>query len=431
MNENIIMKKLNLKYVSLMFALLMLINLPSMALMNWPSGPAPCNVINDLESCINGVADGEIIEVRGNILPSQSSIVVSPAKSFTLRAADGFNPVFPSFTSLYFFGSDDDITVVIEGLTFEIGNFSARQGGQGTLDVTFRNNVVEDSTFRNAIEVSTGNTSPPYGPVIFLVEDNIINIEDEVVSGISIGSFLGTGNLGVIANNRITASNTGQAAAISVYGSSNSSFFVDVIGNEISGQNFNSGISLRLNGTGGFLTARAINNVISGQSNVAGRPAGIALSNNSSGFGHANFEVINNTLAFNERGISYGGRDDLGATSNAIFLNNVIAFNSLTGISLSDFEATTNNDFNLVFGNASNNYTPGSNDIEQDPLFVGGTNLRLQSLSPALNKGLNSALPDYIVTDIDGEMRIHQEVVDVGAYESSVATDVIFKHGFE
>ncbi len=423
------MKSINTKYSSWIGCFLCLILTPSFAVINWPTGPFPCNNINDLESCLNGVPNGETIEIRANAIPSQSGISVSPAKSITLRAAPGFTPVFASFTSLFFLGSDDDITVVVEGLTIEIGNFSVRQGGSGTFNVTFRNNTVLNSSFRDAIQVSTGNTNPPYGPVIFLIENNILNVEDEVVSGISVGSFLGTGNQGLITNNQIISTDTGQAAAIAVFSSSNSSFNVDVIGNEISGQDFNSGISLRLFGSGGFLNARVINNVISGQEGNVGAPAAISISNSSSGFGHTNFEVINNTVAFNERGVLYNVRDDLGATSNITFMNNIVAFNSLFGINV-DANPFTVNDYNLFFDNGGYPYIPEVNDIEQDPLFVSITDLRLQLVSPALNTGLNSAIPNDIVVDIDAETRIHQ-TVDMGAYESSITTDIIFKNSFQ
>ena len=409
--------KIILKHLAFTACLLILFSMPVNALVTWPTGAAPCNDINDIETCLNGIANGETIEIAANNIPSQSGISVSPAKSFTLRAAAGFTPVFSSFTSLSFLGSDDDITVVIEGLTIEIGNFQAVQGGDGIFNVTFRNNTVEDSSFRNAINIRSGNTSPPYGPVIFLIESNVLNIEDETVSAIAVGGLIGTGNQGLIFNNRITATNTGQSSVISVAAGS-SGMDVDIISNEIFGQNFNAGIAVRLFGTDGLLNAKLINNVIHGQEGNSGRPGGISLSNSSSYSGHSNFEVINNTLAFNKTGISYGGRDDLGATSNAIFMNNIIAFNSQRGLGISAFEATTINDYNLIFGNPSNFYTPGINDVEEDPNFISNTDLRLQEFSPAIGVGLNSALPASVVSDINGNIRIQQTIVDLGAYES-------------
>ncbi|VAW39193.1 hypothetical protein MNBD_GAMMA01-131 [hydrothermal vent metagenome] len=422
--------KIILKYLAFTACLLVLFSMPVNALVTWPTGAAPCNDINDIETCLNGVVNGETIEIAANSIPSQSGISVSPAKSFTLRAAAGFAPVFSGFTSLYFTGSDDDITVVIEGLSIEVGNFTAVQGGAGIFDVTFRNNTVEDSSFRSAIAIRSGNASPPFGPVIFLVEGNILNVEDEEASAISVGGFIGAGNEGQILNNRITATNTGQSAVISVSAGS-SGMDVDVISNEIFGQNFNVGIGVRLFGTGGLLNAKLINNVIQGQEGNSGQPGAISLSNSSSGSGHSNFEVVNNTLAFNQRGISYGGREDLGATSNAMFMNNIIAFSSQSGFSIGgDFNATTINDYNLIFGNASNFYTPGINDVEEDPSFISNIDLRLQQFSPAIDAGLNSALPASVVYDINGNTRIQQIIVDLGAFEAKT-DDLIFADGFE
>ncbi len=424
------MKKLNRTFLGLVGFLFMLMNSSAHSIVNWPTGPSPCNDINDLESCLNGVSDGEIVEIRANAIPSQSGISVSPAKSFTLRAASGFTPVFASFTSLTFIGSDDDITVVIEGITIQVGNILGVQAGMGTFNVTYRDNVLEDSLFRNALEIRSGNSNPPYGPVIFLIEGNILTVEDETVSGIYAGGFQGNGNQGTISNNLITATNTGQASTILATVSS-ASYSVDIIGNEINGQGFNSGIDLRLSGSGGFLNSRIINNTISGQVSAAGHPAGISMTNSSNGFGHSGFLIINNTIAYNESGISLRRSSDINATHSMIIKNNIVAFNSQTGLNLGSSEPWITNDYNLIFDNTNNFYTPGINDIEQDPLLVSNVDFQLQSLSPALNAGLNSAVPEDILTDIDGNMRIHQQDVDMGAYESSVAIDVIFKNTFE
>ena len=69
-----------------------------------------------------------------------------------------------------------------------------------------------------------------------------------------------------------------------------------------------------------------------------------------------------------------------------------------------------------------------------DPLFVqpinpasaptSTGNLRLQVGSPAIDMGLDSALPATVTTDLDGNERISDGKVDLGAYEfSDLATD--------
>ena len=62
---------------------------------------------------------------------------------------------------------------------------------------------------------------------------------------------------------------------------------------------------------------------------------------------------------------------------------------------------------------------PGWNNIDADPLFVqpGADDLRLAFGSPCLDVGDNSALPDWVETDLAGNPRIINNIVDMGAYE--------------
>ena len=61
----------------------------------------------------------------------------------------------------------------------------------------------------------------------------------------------------------------------------------------------------------------------------------------------------------------------------------------------------------------------GGGNIDTDPLFVNAAagNLRLQENSPAIDAGLNSAVPAGVTTDLDGNPRFSGPVVDTGAYE--------------
>jgi hypothetical protein len=71
----------------------------------------------------------------------------------------------------------------------------------------------------------------------------------------------------------------------------------------------------------------------------------------------------------------------------------------------------------------------GGHNIHLDPLFtdpdgpdgVLGTkddNLRLQSTSPCIDAGRNAWIPHDITTDLDGQPRIVNDLVDLGAYEA-------------
>ncbi len=61
----------------------------------------------------------------------------------------------------------------------------------------------------------------------------------------------------------------------------------------------------------------------------------------------------------------------------------------------------------------------GAGNIDEDPLFVqaGTDNVRLSVGSPCVDAGDNDSIPPGIDTDIDGNPRILDGVVDMGAYE--------------
>lgn len=62
----------------------------------------------------------------------------------------------------------------------------------------------------------------------------------------------------------------------------------------------------------------------------------------------------------------------------------------------------------------------GVGNIDADPLFVNPINgdFRLQTCSPCINAGDNNAVPPEITTDLDGNPRIVNGIVDMGAYET-------------
>ncbi|MCB0114458.1 MAG: DUF11 domain-containing protein, partial [Caldilineaceae bacterium] len=76
----------------------------------------------------------------------------------------------------------------------------------------------------------------------------------------------------------------------------------------------------------------------------------------------------------------------------------------------------------------------GDNLVDADPLFVSSVapadaptavgDLRLQPGSPAIGAGDNGLIPGGVSTDLDGNARIQQGTVDLGAYESSFAAPI-------
>jgi hypothetical protein len=62
---------------------------------------------------------------------------------------------------------------------------------------------------------------------------------------------------------------------------------------------------------------------------------------------------------------------------------------------------------------------PGAGNIVADPWFIDpdGSNYRLTPISQCINAGDNSAVPPSVLTDLDGNPRIVNGTVDMGAYE--------------
>jgi predicted outer membrane repeat protein len=62
----------------------------------------------------------------------------------------------------------------------------------------------------------------------------------------------------------------------------------------------------------------------------------------------------------------------------------------------------------------------GMTNKHVDPLFISPTDLRLDACSPAINSGFNDSIPAGVTVDLDGNARIIETTVDMGAYEYQV-----------
>ncbi|MHC4535048.1 MAG: right-handed parallel beta-helix repeat-containing protein, partial [Planctomycetota bacterium] len=142
---------------------------------------------------------------------------------------------------------------------------------------------------------------------------------------------------------------------------------------------------------------------------------------------NSNTTVTNCTFSENSTG-GYGGgmynfNDSNPTIANCILWNNTA---SLSGPQISGLATVTYSD---VQGGWS-----GTGNIDADPLFA-DADLRLSTGSPCINAGSNAALPpdtadldsdgdttEPIPLDLDGNARIFNGVVDMGAYESQEVT---------
>ncbi|HEY6942614.1 choice-of-anchor Q domain-containing protein [Dokdonella sp.] len=392
----------------------------------WPGVP-PC--ATTLQACIDGADAGDIVEVADDGPIGESLEIFG--KSLTLRAASGFSPVLQAgaFTDVIdAFGADTPVTIVIEGLTVRDGTITAYQGGSGAFGVTIRGNVVEagglDANL-TAIRVSTFGASPT-GPVNFAILDNDIRLGflgGDDIAAIGIDDLPGP-TVGTIERNTI-----GEGGPSSTYGAiraRNATGNADVLlrNNRIAAPGYNGGVVLVQDGAGGTLDARVLNNLVTGTIDFTGpQPGAISLLANT-GILHA--EVFGNTLVGNETGFiaSAGG----GASLTGTLANTLVADNTSRGVIIGvaaggDFA----NEHNLVFGNGTDDFTPGPGTVGADPSFVGTGDFHLRADSPARDAG-NTALAADIPLDLDGSARVVGAAVDIGAWEIG---DTIFANGFD
>ncbi len=130
--------------------------------------------------------------------------------------------------------------------------------------------------------------------------------------------------------------------------------------------------------------------------------------------------ITNNTITGNS------GSGIRSYQSELIISNNIITGNSEYGISESPPFASV--DYNNVWGNSLGEYqdtSAGPNDISQNPMFVDitGGDYHLQSGSPAIDAGDNTAVPSWLTIDFEGDLRILGTAVDIGADEYTSSTD--------
>ncbi len=143
----------------------------------------------------------------------------------------------------------------------------------------------------------------------------------------------------------------------------------------------------------------------------------IVAANSGDGIGCAESSatITNNTIVANN---GDGVRCD--AYSSPVVRNNIVAFNQ-SGVLAQEGSGSPVVWYNCVYGNARYDYSGTlnrSDNISADPQLVDRAygNLHILPGSPCVNKGLNSA-PGIPSTDIDGQTRVQDGTVDIGADE--------------
>jgi hypothetical protein len=368
-----------------------------------------------LQACVNAAAPGDTVEIATN-LPISEDLIID--KSLTLRPALGFSPVLNDNASVILLNTaGKSNTIAFEGITLNHGYVEAVQLSTQPFDVKVRNISVTD-TFndRSAVEVRTG-LSGLYGPVTFDIADNDIRIPDayQTITAISVQGLSASTFTGSIRNNTIQHLAGGQGGGIMVYNNI-SQLEVDVIGNRVTGSNYNTGIQFFQTGAGDA-NVRIINNLVDGQLSHSGQPGSVAIGTTG---GHASFEILNNTLVNSDVGLSVGGRKDLGGTWDGTIANNIVAYASDWGMVIENPFGSITNEYNLLYDTWSDHYSPGPGFLYTDPQFAGPNDFRLLPTSPAINAGHNPHVAADILTDLNGIARIQGPRVEMGAFEHAV-----------
>jgi len=395
----------------------------SAAILTYP-GAAPCNTT--LQACVNSSSAGDTVQLATNSLIAE---FVTVNNTLTIEPAPGFAP---SVQGLFAAVTSTNIIFTVQNLA-GLGNVrTVLAPGGGNLTFNVLNNVINSASFNGAVEVDAGTGAPgAYGTATVTVTGNRITQGPSGGSCADAIAVIGVpaGFTATITQNDITVNNLSQCGGIDVVVGAGAVATATIDRNLVHGSNFDLGILVRNFGNnpgqpGGLLTAEVSNNLVYGQNGNTGAPAGLVASadgNNAS----LNAQFVNNTVSDGRTGVIISARTDLGANITGGLFNNIVVFNSQSGIGIDTGLPGFSNSHNLHFGNASEFFTPGPGTINADPLFTNraGQDYTLAGGSPAINAGLDSALAPIFNRDLAGHAR-RVGTIDIGAYEFSFGAPI-------
>ena len=382
-------------------------------ILSWP-GPAPCN--GTLQACIDAAGTAGIVELRTDATVNESLAI---GQSLTLRAVAGFRPALASGRGITASGGGTELVVRIEGLSLSNGNIVMQYSGTGNATLEARRNRLRGSGTAGA-GIRVENTGS--GSLVARVEENRLDgvVPSLFVAAIEVGASAGSIDAQVL-HNRIDGGTDSEGWGILVDATGGASVTAAVAFNEVRGRFVRNAIGVSeglFSSTDSTLLADVFNNVVACGGRQGGG-IGFTL-----GDGSIDTDLVNNTIVQCGRatGFSRWSSSDGGGSIVGNVVNNLIAFNQVGLFFNPEFDGPVANQYNLVFGNGSNQYTAGPGTLTVDPLLLGEQHPWLRAGSPAIDAG-NPFAPfeqdnaGLLQLDAAGLRRVKGTNVDIGAYE--------------
>jgi hypothetical protein len=257
-----------------------------------------------------------------------------------------------------------------------------------------------------AIEARLGSPSAQ-----FIVGDNVISSGQSAGlprSGICAAATGGTTATfdATVFRNRVVAGAAPLGAGIGLNPGNGGT--IRVSGNTVLGPRLGTGIQVSRAGDGAVVNAQIDNNAVAFQD--LGIQFGISVE-----LDNASVSVVNNTVVHGLQGLRVTAFSDLPVSGRVA--SNLVAFH--TGVGAAFAAGGLTNSHNLVFGNATNAFTPGPSTLTVDPQLASPGHPRLANGSPAIDAGSSADVPALALFDADGERRVAFGTVDIGAYEAT------------
>ena len=382
---------------------------------SWP-GVAPC--AGTLQACIDASAASDTVLIVTDTPITQSLFL---PRSITLEGATGFSAQMATGLNIEGNSTDDNPYIVtVRRIALTNARIILSHNRAGTANIEIRRVSIVSTGSANAagIRVQAGSG----GAATVRVADNRLRVAAPGLFDAALEvSFAANNGAALIDFNHIEGVGDGSGWGILAQVNGAGAPTMTVINNEVNGRFGRAAIGISegmLSSIASTLTARVMGNAAIGR---ARQGMGIVHTINN---GSINTRTINNTavgLNYGMRFLRWSSSAGTGSVSGPAE-NNLLAYNS-QGLSISpEFQTPIVENFNLLFANDSNTYTPGALDVTLDPKLRSMTDVRLRDTSWAINAGATTAHATFAAAgvgsvDTDGLRRVKLNRIDIGAYE--------------